>query len=95
MYCDFYYKVLLLGTGERDGRDSGHIDEHCARCGQVETDGLLFTCSFARAVWFYEDPSLLADHLPEYHNLEESQVLCTQKLKQFNCRGKKWNSAIL
>jgi len=67
MYCNFYDKLLLLGTAERDGRYSGHIDEHCARCGQVKTDGhLLFTCSFARSVWFLADLSLLANRLPEY-----------------------------
>jgi hypothetical protein len=55
-----------LATGERAGRYSVNIDEHCTVCGTLEDDAhLFFHCQLPRVVWFSSDPPLRIDRLPQ------------------------------
>lgn len=63
----FVWRLIhrALATGARASRFSQHIDNHCTRCGMLETDAhLFFHCDFTRAVWFSATPAICATNLP-------------------------------
>jgi len=48
-----------LATGERVGRYSSHIDQHCSYCGNIENDiHLFFHCDLSKQVWSTATPPM-------------------------------------
>ena len=54
-----------MATGERAGRYSVHIDNHCSYCGAVETDQhLFFKCNLSTDIWSAANPPLITNNIP-------------------------------
>jgi hypothetical protein len=61
-----------LATGERAGRYSIHIDQHCSHCGAIENDfHLFFQCELPKSVWATTNPPFLVHNiLPEQNGVQ-------------------------
>jgi hypothetical protein len=60
----FAWRVIrrALATGERPGRYSSHIDQHCSYCRNIKNDiHLFFHCDLPKQVWSIATPPLPTD----------------------------------